>query len=634
MYKNQSKHFAGLLRDAKRTFFRSLINKYSDNSRKLWMTLNNIIGNSKLNVLPTSISEGSLAKSFSDFFVGKIKKLTNRLNQNQSQEGLLRELPPESPPKLSKFEATSETEVRQTILSMSDATCDLDVMPTKKLKDCIDSLLTPITVIVNKCFSEGRFPDKFKHAIVLPLLKKLNLPKEELSSYRPVSNLNFISKIIEKVIQSRLLKHINGFSGLPKFQSAYRMFHSTETALLKVQNDLLLAMEERRVSALTLLDLSAAFDTVDHAILTDRLKSFFGLDGTALSLLTSYLTNRTQSVQIGDHLSSAVTLSTGVPQGSILGPLLFSLYTAPLEYMLKGEGVLFHFYADDTQIYMSFSAGECRESLIRFSEVLGAVKKWFHVNKLSLNADKTEFILIGTKQQRDKVDANNVELNVDACNIKPSECVRNLGVFFDCAMSMNDHVSKICQLSFFHLRNFRRIRDTLDVNSAKLLANALVTCRLDYCNSLLYGINKGLLKRMQHVQNALARVVITSVKRHDPVSPVLKQLHWLPVEQRILYKIGVLTFKLRNSHQPVYLTELLQPVPTSNRHSSKKNLLMYRLLRVKMGVDPFFLVRLLFGIRCRRSSGTSLQKFLLEKNSKRFFFHNNSATLAFGGFMV
>jgi hypothetical protein len=152
---------------------------------------------------------------------------------------------------------------------------------------------------------------------------------------------------------------------------------------------------------------------------------------------------------------------------------------------------------------------------------------------------------------------------------------------------MNDHVSKICQLSFFHLRNFRRIRDTLDVNSAKLLANALVTCRLDYCNSLLYGINKGLLKRMQHVQNALARVVITSVKRHDPVSPVLKQLHWLPVEQRILYKIGVLTFKLRNSHQPVYLTELLQPVPASNRRSSKKNLLNVPFVKSENGRRSF-----------------------------------------------
>jgi len=587
VYKAQAKYYAGLLRSTRRKFYRSLVQKYSDNSRKLWATINKVIGNSKVKVLPTSLSEASLAKSFSDFFIGKVQKLSDKLNQNSTTENVSSDELMDPPPQLLQFEETSEREVRQTILSMTDATCILDVLPTRKLKDCLDGLIKPITTIVNKCLIEGRFPTKFKHAVVLPTLKKLNLPKEELSSYRPVSNLNFISKVVEKIIQNRLLKHINSFSGLPNFQSAYRMFHSTETALLRVQNDLLLAIEQRKVSALTLLDLSAAFDTVDHVILAERLHSFFGLSGTALSLLSSYLSNRTQSILIGDELSSPVTLTTGVPQGSILGPLLFSLYTAPLEHLLKKKGVSFHFYADDTQIYMSFSASDSLESLARFSDVLTVVKEWFSSSKLSLNADKTEFIIVGTKQQRAKAEGDTLKLNFDNCSISPSESVRNLGVIFDSDMSMSTHVSKICQLSFLHLRNFRRIRGILDLNSAKLVANALVSCRLDYCNSLLYGIDKGLLNKLQRVQNALARVVVTSVRRHDHVSPALKQLHWLPVEQRILYKVGLLAFKVKTNGQPLYLAEMLHCAPSSNRRSSCKNLLTIPFLKSENGRRSF-----------------------------------------------
>ena len=153
---------------------------------------------------------------------------------------------------------------------MSNATCDLDVVPTQIFKMCLDGFIKPVTLLINKCFNNGQFPSQFKQAIVVPLIKKPSLPKEELSSYRPVSHLNFVSKVIEKIVQKRLLNHINSFSLLPMYQSAYRMYHSTETALLRVQNDLLLGIEKQKVSALALLDLSAAFDTVDHAVLIDR----------------------------------------------------------------------------------------------------------------------------------------------------------------------------------------------------------------------------------------------------------------------------------------------------------------------------------------------------------------------------
>src|SRR3989441_13331628 len=167
----------------------------------------------------------------------------------------------------------------------------------------------------------------------LHFIKKHSLPIEDLSSYRPISNLNFISKNFERIIHNRLNRHLTSFPSLAHFQSAYRKFHSAETALLRIYNDLLVSISQHKLSALVLLDLSAAFDTIDHNILLSRFTSNFGISGSALSLISSYLSNRSQSVSIQSHLSPSAPISTGVPQGSVLGPLLFCLYTTPLTYL-------------------------------------------------------------------------------------------------------------------------------------------------------------------------------------------------------------------------------------------------------------------------------------------------------------
>src|SRR4029077_11756432 len=203
----------------------------------------------------------------------------------------------------------------------------------------------------------------YKHALFKPLLKKYNLPTEDLSSYRPISNLNFISKFLERIIQSRLISHLNSFTSIAAFQSAYRPSHSTETALLRIQNDLLLVINEHRVSALILLDLSAAFDTIDHKILLKRLSSFYGISGSALDLLSSYLSNRTQSVSINSCSTSPSPVPTGVPQRLVLGPLLFTLYTSPISQLFKNSSVNYHLYADDTQLYISFLPSDVESSL-------------------------------------------------------------------------------------------------------------------------------------------------------------------------------------------------------------------------------------------------------------------------------
>ena len=218
-------------------------------------------------------------------------------------------------------------------MSSSNGTCNIDLIPTTLLKSCIDSLIVPITNIVNK--SEGVFPSAFKTAHVIPLLKKPSLDKNDLKNYRLVSKLSFISKVVEKVVASRLLTHVELNDLSNPNQSAYKKNHSAETTLLKITNDISTNMEKKRVTVLTLLHPSAAFDTIDHAALLKLLSSWFGISGIALDWIQSYLYDRGQTVKIGENLSDSYTIKFGVPQGSVLGPILFTLYTTPLSSIIK-----------------------------------------------------------------------------------------------------------------------------------------------------------------------------------------------------------------------------------------------------------------------------------------------------------
>jgi len=235
-------------------------------------------------------------------------------------------------------------------------------------------------------------------------------------------------------------------------------------------------MNRQQVSALVLLDLSAAFDTIDHTILLNRLKSTFGISDSAFSMVSSYLCNRSQSVAVDDEYSPVLPLLRGVPQGSVLGPLLFSLYTTPLDHILADSSIQFHLYADDTQLYVSFSSSDSLQSLTKLSSTLDLVHSWFCANRLAVNPSKTEYLLIGTQQQRSKV------LNSSVCfqnlSLTPTDSVRNLSVIFDTYLNFKSHISSICQSSFFQIKQLRQIRSSLDRNSAIILANSLVHSKL------------------------------------------------------------------------------------------------------------------------------------------------------------
>jgi hypothetical protein len=404
--------------------------------------------------------------------------------------------------------------------------------------------------------------------------KKQNLDPNVLGNYRPVSNLSFLSKLVEKVAMQQLLDHVTQHNLLPCFQSAYRSHHSTETGLLRVLNDLLCSADDSNVSILTLLDLSAAFDTIDHEILLQRLRNVFGVHDLALSFLHSYLSDRTQSVLISGEQSDPAPLTFGVPQGSVLGPLLFLLYTQPLPETIEPHSVSHTEFADDTQLYNSSHPDHIQSLLSSIESCIVDVKTWMSLNKLQLNDSKTEALLIDCTGRIDQ----SIHLSIGQSQISFSESVRNLGVMFDNKLSMKDHVNKVCQLAYVELRKISTIRHYLTTEATKTLVTSLVLSRLDYGNALLAGLPDNLIQKLQKVQNCAARLIF-KVSRATHTTPLLEQLHWLPIAQRIEYKLATMCFNIVNGTAPKYLSDIVSLYTPSRNLRSASDSRLFRIPR-------------------------------------------------------
>lgn len=454
---------------------------------------------------------------------------------------------------LETFDPVTTDEIKQIIMTSPNTSCEVDPLPTWMLKNCLEEILPLITTLVNKSLSTGCFPHSFKEAIIRPILKKPNMDMENLKNYRPVSNLHFMSKIIEKVVLRRLKIHLLENDLHNATQSAYKANHSTETALLKINNDILSGLDTSKCILLVSLDLSAAFDTVCHKTLLRRLEQTFGVKGLALKWFVSYLTNRKQRVVINNNTSEAHSLQCGVPQGSVLGAILYTLYTQPLSDIITNHSVLHHSYADDTQLYLQCDHTESAlaSATVTLEDCLIHVNKWMACNSLQLNKDKTEFIVFSRK--KDIVERN---ISIEDQTVKSQNKVKILGVTLDCNMTLVYQITNVCRAVHINIRKIKRIRTYLTESALRTLVQHTVITRLDYCNSLYNGLCMKSLKRLQLAQNAAARM-IKGINIRESISPVLKDLHWLPVTKRCQYKLLVLTYKALHGTAPIYICEMI-----------------------------------------------------------------------------
>ena len=342
----QAKHkLSKLVHSAKCKFYTERI-AFASSTKELHQIVNILSNRHPPKIPPTVYPSADLASIFKTQFTNKVDKLTANIASEHVTSTLVTGTTAAT---FSSFEKVSQLTEKECILISAPKSCELDPIPSKLLAECLDSILPSLTDLFNSSFASEIFPQCFKSALVTPILKKKCLDHNDLNNYRPISNLCFIAKILEKLVLSQVSSYLNSHNLYNTCQSAYRLGHSTETALLKVVSDLFLSLDKGNISVLALLDFSSAFDTIDHPILVHRLHTDFGFSDTVLQWSSSYLTDRTHYFSLSNHCSAFTHVHSGVPHGSVLGHILFTMYIKPLSAIIDSHSIIHHSFADDLQ---------------------------------------------------------------------------------------------------------------------------------------------------------------------------------------------------------------------------------------------------------------------------------------------
>ena len=401
-----------------------------------------------------------------------------------------------------------------------------------------------ITIIVNTSVVTNVYPEPWKNPHVVPYFKSGD--RDEISNYRPISLLPVLSKILEKIVANQLTEYLETNNLISSSQHGFRPRLSTQTALLKVSDKIYDNIDKKKISLLLLLDLSKAFDSVNHSILIRKCQALH-IDP---SWFTDYLRNRLQSVRLKHVISSPKYVRFGVPQGSILGPILFNIYVNDLKEFLSD--CYFVQYADDTQIIIDGDIDNLEDLIRRAEEVLCRVKLYFNNNGLLLNENKTQCIFLGSRQYLSEI-GNNIHVSFNGTVIKPLESVKNLGVHFDKYMTFEKHVDELCRKVMGTLIYLNRIKKLFDPETRLIVVQSLVLSLINYC-FIVWGSTSNVYKqRVQKLQNFAARVAIGTVKKYDHISPFLLQLGWLKINDKFVFEVCVFIFKVLRNIFPNWL---------------------------------------------------------------------------------
>ena len=426
------------------------------------------------------------------------------------------------------------------------------------MSHCIIS--KPLTHIVNISIQTGNIPDDLKMARVIPLYKKKS--KTDAGNYRPVSVLSIISKVFERVVFNQLNKFLTDQNLLYELQSGFRSSYSTDTCLIHLSDYIKQESDKGHYTGMVLLDLQKAFDTVNHGILLNKLKAI-GLNQNSILWFDSYLTGRKQVTDINGILSDTKGISCGVPQGSILGPLLFLIYVNDMTTAVKCKLLL---YADDSALLVSGKdVSEIEETL---SLELESVCEWLTDNKLSLHLGKTESILFASKRRLQKFNTLNVVCNGNVIESKPN--VTYLGVTLDQSLSGDAIASKVISKSSNKLKFLYRNTRKFNLKTKKLLVSALIQCHFDYsCSAWYSGLSKKLKGRLQVSQNNIIRYLLNAPSRTHIGYDEFQLVGLLPVDYRVeQLKLGHM-YNIINGSAPQYMKCQIEMVQHSyNTRSS------------------------------------------------------------------
>ena len=574
------------IKESRAKFYQDKIASSKSDLKQLYGTLDKLLGCTKERITPTNKDDKTITKEMAEFYVHKINNIRYELNSSNTYNLNIEANSNLSNIKsLTHFSLINSEDLMKIIKSMKNKTCRSDPIPTAIVKKNINNLIHILTRIVNSCILENTFPDSLKNALVTPIIKDQSKSSEDYKNYRPVSDLPFLSKVLEQVIYQQLSNHIE-INGLHcKYQSSYRKHHSCETSMIRMVGDIQSMVGEGMCVILVLLDNSAAFDTVDHRVLLYRLEHQYKVKNEALNMIKSYLNGRTFSVMIGDKVGDPEGLRYGVPQGSILGPLFYLLYTKELEKIVENHGLKVSLYADDVQVYFGFKAECIKLVQEKLEKCIVSIMNWMKANFLKLNPDKTMIKFFTPDKQKLNHEVMSFHLNFGNTTIHPSKSIKVLGVILGAKLNFQTFISNKIRTCNYHLRNLRNIKTCLPTKIRIQLVNTLILSTLDYCNALFACLPECHIYPLQKVMNKAVRFIF-NLKYDTHISPFLFKLHFLPIKFRIKFKLCLIAFKIRIGTAPLYLLntfEFFQPSTTiALRHGVGRDELMMKINLAQM----------------------------------------------------
>lgn len=531
------------IENAKYDFVNGEINKAKD-QKQMWTTIKNLVIKKKPNVIKSVVfndvehkNNYKIACEFNKYYVDSIKSIREAIDDVQYNNNI-----PMTDKKF-KFRAINMLDLKNIVKNLKNKS-DYEKITPKMLLDNWNEIGKILLRIINESLETGTFPENWKVTMITPIEKIANTKK--CDEFRPINSLKTCEKIMEKVVKEQLEKYIEDNSILTRHQSGFRKNFSCETTVNYVINRWKNIEKNKKIIAI-FLDFKRAFETIDRELLLDKLHNY-GIQGTELKWFKSYLTNRKQFTKVNDTISENLDNVYGVPQGSILGALLFIIYINDMPNVLRNSEMVL--YADDTLIFTEgHNDEECRDKMI---SDLDNINEWLKMNKLKLNEKKTKIMEINMTSEI------NIDLNGET--IEKVDHIKYLGFIIDKKLNFNEHIEYICKKIGKKIGFFKRIRNKLNVLTAINIYNTIIKPHFEYGSTILYTCcTETHLERLQKLQNKAMRSIL-KLNRYASINTMLNTLKWLSIKQRLALNTLKLIRKIKLGNAPDYLCEQIRYV--------------------------------------------------------------------------